>query len=402
MKTYLVTGAAGFIGANFLKHILKKYEGKEDIRVIVVDCLTYAGNLGTIKEDLKDGRVKFEKVDIKDREEIGRIFSENNIDFVVNFAAESHVDRSIENPQIFLETNILGTQNLLENAKKAWTVGKDENGYPVYRKGVRYLQVSTDEVYGSLSKDYDEAIELVIEDEEVKKVVKGREDLKTYGEKFFTEGTPLDPRSPYSASKTGADHIVIAYGETYKLPINITRCSNNYGPYHFPEKLIPLMIKNVLEGKKLPVYGKGENVRDWLYVEDHCKGIDIVVNSGKIGEVYNIGGFNEEQNINIVKLIIDIIREELEASEEYRKVLRTDIKNINYDLITYVQDRLGHDMRYAIDPSKIARELGWYPETDFKTGIRKTVRWYLENQQWVNEVISGDYQKYYDEMYGGK
>ena len=402
MKTYLVTGAAGFIGANFLKHILKKYEGKEDIRVIVVDCLTYAGNLGTIKEELKDGRVKFEKVDIKDREEIGRIFSENDVDFVVNFAAESHVDRSIENPQIFLETNILGTQNLLENAKKAWTVGKDENGYPVYRKGVRYLQVSTDEVYGSLSKDYDEAIELVIEDEEVKKVVKGREDLKTYGEKFFTEGTPLDPRSPYSASKTGADHIVIAYGETYRLPINITRCSNNYGPYHFPEKLIPLMIKNVLEGKNLPVYGKGENVRDWLYVEDHCKGIDIVVNSGKIGEVYNIGGFNEEQNINIVKLIIDIIREELEASEEYRKVLRTDIKNINYDLITYVQDRLGHDMRYAIDPSKIARELGWYPETDFKTGIRKTVRWYLENQQWVNEVISGDYQKYYDEMYGGK
>ena len=402
MKTYLVTGAAGFIGANFLKHILKKYEGKEDIRVIVVDCLTYAGNLGTIKEDLKDGRVKFEKVDIKDREEIGRIFSENDVDFVVNFAAESHVDRSIENPQIFLETNILGTQNLLENAKKAWTVGKDENGYPVYRKGVRYLQVSTDEVYGSLSKDYDEAIELVIEDEEVRKVVKGREDLKTYGKKFFTEETPLDPRSPYSASKTGADHIVIAYGETYRLPINITRCSNNYGPYHFPEKLIPLMIKNVLEGKKLPVYGKGENVRDWLYVEDHCKGIDIVVNSGKIGEVYNIGGFNEEQNINIVKLIIDIIREELEASEEYRKVLRTDIKNINYDLITYVQDRLGHDMRYAIDPSKIARELGWYPETDFKTGIRKTVRWYLENQQWVNEVISGDYQKYYDEMYGGK
>ncbi len=402
MKTYLVTGAAGFIGANFLKHILKKYEGKEDIRVIVVDCLTYAGNLGTIKEELKDGRVKFEKVDIRDREEIGRIFSENNVDFVVNFAAESHVDRSIENPQIFLETNILGTQNLLENAKKAWTVGKDENGYPVYRKGVRYLQVSTDEVYGSLSKDYDEAIELVIEDEEVKKVVKGREDLKTYGKKFFTEETPLDPRSPYSASKTGADHIVIAYGETYRLPINITRCSNNYGPYHFPEKLIPLMIKNVLEGKKLPVYGKGENVRDWLYVEDHCKGIDIVVNSGKIGEVYNIGGFNEEQNINIVKLIIDIIREELEASEEYRKMLRTDIENINYDLITYVQDRLGHDMRYAIDPSKIARELGWYPETDFKTGIRKTVRWYLENQEWVKEVISGDYQKYYDKMYGGR
>lgn len=402
MKTYLVTGAAGFIGSNFLKHILKKYEKKEDIRVIVVDCLTYAGNLGTIKEELKDERVKFEKVDIRDSKEIGRIFSENNVDFVVNFAAESHVDRSIENPQIFLETNILGTQNLLENAKKAWAIGKDENGYPVYRKGVKYLQISTDEVYGSLFKDYDEAIELVIEDEEVRKVVTGREDLKTYGKKFFTEETPLDPRSPYSASKAGADHIVIAYGETYRLPINITRCSNNYGPYHFPEKLIPLMIKNVLEGKKLPVYGKGENVRDWLYVEDHCKGIDIVVNRGKTGEVYNIGGFNEEQNINIVKLIIDIIKEELEASEEYWKALKTDIENISYNLIAYVQDRLGHDMRYAIDPSKIARELGWYPETDFKTGIRKTVRWYLENQEWVNEVISGDYQKYYDEMYGGR
>lgn len=402
MKTYLVTGAAGFIGSNFLKYILKKYEGKEDIKVIVVDSLTYAGNLGTIKEELKDPNVKFEKVDIRDRKEIERIFAENDVDYVVNFAAESHVDRSIENPQIFLETNILGTQNLLENAKKAWTRGKDENGYPIYKEGVKYLQVATDEVYGSLSKDYDKAIDLVIDDEEVKKVVKNRTNLKTYGDKFFTEKTSLDPRSPYSASKAGADHIVIAYGETYKLPINITRCSNNYGPYHFPEKLIPLMIKNVLEGKKLPVYGKGDNVRDWLYVEDHCKGIDLVVNNGKLGEVYNIGGFNEEQNINIVKLIIDITKQELEASEEYRKVLKTDLDNINYNLITYVQDRLGHDMRYAIDPSKIAKELGWYPETDFETGIRKTVRWYLENQEWVNEVISGDYQKYYDEMYGGR
>jgi len=323
-------------------------------------------------------------------------------DYVVNFAAESHVDRSIENPQIFLETNILGTQNLLENAKKAWTVSKDENGYPVYREGVKYLQVSTDEVYGSLSKDYETAIDLVIEDEEVKKVVKNRTNLKTYGDKFFTEKTPLDPRSPYSASKTGADHIVIAYGETYKMPINITRCSNNYGPYHFPEKLIPLMIKNVLEGKKLPVYGKGDNVRDWLYVEDHCKGIDLVVRNGRLGEVYNIGGFNEEQNINIVKLVIDILKDEITANDEYKKVLKTDLANVNYDLITYVQDRLGHDMRYAIDPSKIARELGWYPETDFETGIRKTVKWYLENQEWVNEVVSGDYQKYYEEMYGNK
>ena len=401
MKTYLVTGAAGFIGSNYLKYILNNYKN-DDIRVIVVDVLTYAGNLGTIANELKDERVKFEKVDIRDQREIARIFSENEVDFVVNFAAESHVDRSIENPQIFLETNILGTQNLLENAKKAWTIAKDENGYPVYKDGVKYLQVSTDEVYGSLSKDYDTAIDLVIDDDEVKKVVKNRTNLKTYGKKFFTEKTALDPRSPYSASKASADHIVIAYGETYKMPINITRCSNNYGPYHFPEKLIPLMIKNVLEGKKLPVYGKGDNVRDWLYVEDHCKGIDLVLRNADIYEIYNIGGFNEEQNINIVKLVIDILREEIENNDEYKKVLKTDLQNINYDLITYVQDRLGHDMRYAIDPSKIARDLGWYPETDFETGIRKTVKWYLEHQNWVNEVVSGDYQKYYEEMYGNK
>ena len=401
MKTYLVTGAAGFIGSNYLKYILNKYKD-DDIRVIIVDALTYAGNLGTIANEIKDERVKFEKVDICDQREIARIFSENEVDFVVNFAAESHVDRSIENPQIFLETNILGTQNLLENAKKAWTIAKDENGYPVYKDGVKYLQVSTDEVYGSLSKDYDTAIDLVIDDDEVKKVVKNRTNLKTYGKKFFTEKTALDPRSPYSASKASADHIVIAYGETYKMPINITRCSNNYGPYHFPEKLIPLMIKNVLEGKKLPVYGKGDNVRDWLYVEDHCKGIDLVLRNADIYEIYNIGGFNEEQNINIVKLIIDILREEIENNDEYKKVLKTDLQNINYDLITYVQDRLGHDMRYAIDPSKIARDLGWYPETDFETGIRKTVKWYLEHQDWVNEVVSGDYQKYYEEMYGNE
>jgi len=401
MKTYLVTGAAGFIGANYLKYILNKYKN-EEIKVIVVDALTYAGNLGTIAYEIKDERVKFEKVDICDQKEIARIFSENDVDFVVNFAAESHVDRSIENPQIFLETNILGTQNLLENAKKAWTVAKDENGYPVYKEGVKYLQVSTDEVYGSLSKDYDTAINLIIDDEEVKKVVKNRTNLKTYGKKFFTEKTALDPRSPYSASKASADHIVIAYGETYKMPINITRCSNNYGPYHFPEKLIPLMIKNVLEGKKLPVYGKGDNVRDWVYVEDHCKGIDLVLRNADIYEIYNIGGFNEEQNINIVKLIIDILKEEIGNNDEYKKVLKTDLQNINYDLITYVQDRLGHDMRYAIDPSKIARDLGWYPETDFETGIRKTVKWYLEHQDWVNEVVSGDYQKYYEEMYGNK
>ena len=399
MKTYLVTGAAGFIGANFLKYILKKYEGKEEIKVIVVDALTYAGNIGTIKNELEDKRVKFEKVDIRDRKEIERIFTENDINYVVNFAAESHVDRSIENPQIFLETNILGTQNLLESAKQNWTISKDENGYPIYKDGVKYLQISTDEVYGSLKKDYDQAVELIIENQDVKKVIKGRENLKTYGKNFFTEKSPIDPRSPYSASKASADHIVIAYGETYKFPMNITRCSNNYGPYHFPEKLIPLMIKNILEAKKLPVYDKGDNVRDWLYVEDHCKGIDLVLREAKAGEIYNIGGFNEEQNINIVKLVIDILKEEISKNSEYRKVLKTELDNINYDLIIYVQDRLGHDMRYAIDPTKIAKDLGWYPETDFETGIRKTIKWYLENQDWVNEVASGEYQKYYEKMY---
>ena len=399
MKTYLITGAAGFIGANFLKYILKKHE---DIKVIVVDSLTYAGNLGTIKEELKDNRVKFEKVDIRDRKEIERIFSENQVDYIINFAAESHVDRSIENPQIFLETNILGTQNLLDNAKKAWTVSKNENGYPIYREGVKYLQVSTDEVYGSLSKDYDESIELVIEDENVKKIVKNRNKIKTYGDNFFTEESSVNPRSPYSASKLGADHIIIAYGETYKLPINITRCSNNYGPYQFPEKLIPLMIKNILEGRKLPVYGKGDNVRDWIFVEDNCKGIDLVLREAKPREIYNIGSFNEEKNINIVKLVIDILKEEITKNDEYKKILKTDISNINYDLITYVQDRLGHDIRYAINPSKIVKDLGWNPETEFETGIRKTIKWYLENQEWVNEVASGDYQKYYEEMYGNR
>ena len=399
MKTYLVTGAAGFIGANFLKYILKKHE---DIKVIVVDSLTYAGNLGTIKDELKDNRVKLEKVDIRDRKEIERIFSENQVDYIINFAAESHVDRSIENPQIFLETNILGTQNLLDNAKKAWTVSKDENGYPVYREGIKYLQVSTDEVYGSLSKDYEQPIELVIDDEDVKKVFKNRNKIKTYGDNFFTEESSVNPRSPYSASKLGADHIIIAYGETYKLPINITRCSNNYGPYQFPEKLIPLMIKNILEGRKLPVYGKGDNVRDWIFVEDNCKGIDLVLREAKPREIYNIGSFNEEKNINIVKLVIDILKEEITKNDEYKKILKTDISNINYDLITYAQDRLGHDIRYAINPSKIVKDLGWYPETDFETGIRKTIKWYLENQEWVNEVASGDYQKYYERMYGNR
>ena len=395
---YLVTGAAGFIGANFVKYMLKKYE---NIEIVILDKLTYAGNLGTIKDELKDSRVEFVKGDIGNRELVENIFSRHDIDYVVNFAAESHVDRSIENPQVFLETNVLGTQNLLEVAKKYWSVGKDESGYPIYRSGKKFLHVSTDEVYGSLSKDYAIARELVL-DEKVAKIAEGRENLQTYGDKMFTEKTPLDPRSPYSASKTASDMIVMAYGETYHFPYNITRCSNNYGPYHFPEKLIPLIIKNILEGKKLPVYGKGDNVRDWLYVEDHCKGIDMVVNAGRLGEVYNIGGFNEEQNINIVKLTIDTIARIMKEEPKYQEVLKTDAENINYELITYVGDRLGHDARYAIDPTKIVTELGWYPETPFTVGIEKTIRWYLDNQEWVEEVVSGDYQKYYEDMYKNK
>ncbi len=399
MKTYLVTGAAGFIGANFVKYMLKKYD---DIAIVILDKLTYAGNLGTIKEELKDTRVEFVRGDIINAELVSNIFTRRSIDYVVNFAAESHVDRSITNPQLFLQTNILGTQNMLECAKKAWTTGKDAQGYPTYMPGKKFLQVSTDEVYGSLSKDYDTPQPLHIEDEGVRRVVKGRSHIQTYGKKFFTEETPLDPRSPYSSSKTGADLIVRAYHETYKMPVNITRCSNNYGPYHFPEKLIPLIIKNILEGRKLPVYGKGDNVRDWLYVEDHAKAIDMVLSGGRVGEVYNIGGFNEETNINIVKLTIDTIARLMKEEPRYQAVLKTSLENINYDLITYVGDRLGHDMRYAIDPSKTARELGWYPETPFETGIEKTIRWYLEHQDWVDEVVSGDYQKYYEQMYSNR
>lgn len=385
MKTYLVTGAAGFIGTNFVKYMLEKYG--EDIKIVVLDKLTYAGNIENIQEEINSKKIDFVKGDICNRELVEDIFSRYEIDYVVNFAAESHVDRSISNPQIFLETNILGTQNLLEVSKKFWSIGKDENGYPVYKEGKKFLHISTDEVYGSLSKDYTEAKELVLNDK-VKKAAEGRKNLKTYGDKFFTEETPLDPRSPYSASKTSSDMIVRAYAETYKFPMNITRCSNNYGPYQFPEKLIPLIIKNILEGKKLPVYGDGSNVRDWLYVKDHNKAVDMVINNGRLGEVYNIGGFNEEKNINIVKLTIDTIAKIMKEEPEYRKILKTDIENISYGLINYVQDRLGHDARYAIDPEKIVTELGWYPETSFEKGIEQTIRWYLDNQEWVEGALS--------------
>jgi dTDP-glucose 4,6-dehydratase len=364
MKTYLITGAAGFIGANFLKYMLAKYP---DIRLVALDLLTYAGNLKTIENDIKCKRCEFVKGDICDRSLLDKLFLNYAFDCVVNFAAESHVDRSIDNPQLFLVTNILGTQNLLEAAKDAWITGKDETGYPVWKEGVRFHQVSTDEVYGSLGVDG-----------------------------YFTEVTPLDPRSPYSASKTSADLFVKAYHETYKMPVTITRCSNNYGPYHFPEKLIPLIIKNILEGKSLPVYGDGTNVRDWLYVEDHCKAIDAVIHQGRIGEVYNVGGHNEKQNIEIVKLIIHTIYDIMSKQPEYRKTLKkketdkTDgisIDWINDNLITFVKDRLGHDRRYAINPTKITNELGWKPETTFEDGIVKTIYWYLENQSWVEDIL---------------
>ena len=344
MKTYLVTGAAGFIGCNFVKYILGKYG--DDIRVIILDALTYAGNLASIKDEIARDNVTFVRGDVGDRELVRQLMRENDVDYIVNFAAESHVDRSITNPRLFLETNILGTQNMLDCARDAWLVGKDSHGKNIYKPGKKYLQISTDEVYGSLTKDYNEAHELHVDDD-LRDVIGSRHDLKTYGEHFFTEQTPMAPRSPYSASKTSADMIAMAYHETYGLPVNITRCSNNYGPYHFPEKLIPLIIKNILEGKKLPVYGKGENVRDWLYVEDHCKGIDMVLRQGRVGEVYNIGGFNEESNINIVRQVIAIIARIMHEEPQYQRLLKCKVEDINDGLIEFVTDRPGHDMRYA-------------------------------------------------------
>ena len=348
MKTYLVTGAAGFIGANYIKHILAKHD---DVQLVVLDALTYAGNLGTIAKDIDDERCFFVKGDICDRILADELFAKFKFDYVVNFAAESHVDRSIENPQLFLVTNILGTQNLLDAARRAWVTGKDENGYPTWRKGVRYHQVSTDEVYGSLGADG-----------------------------YFTEQTPLCPHSPYSASKTSADMVVMAYHDTYKMPVTITRCSNNYGPYHFPEKLIPLMISRALADEELPVYGNGENVRDWLHVSDHCEAIDLIIHKGKVGEVYNIGGHNERTNLQVVQTILKA----LDKPES---------------LIKYVKDRPGHDRRYAIDPTKIETELGWKPKYNFDTGIAQTIQWYLDNEDWWKHIISGEYQNYFAEMY---
>ena len=341
--TIIVTGGAGFIGSNFIFHMLKKYP---DYRIICLDCLTYAGNLSTLATVMDNSNFRFVKESITDREAVYRIFEEEHPDVVVNFAAESHVDRSIENPEVFLDTNIKGTAVLMDACRK----------YGISR----YHQVSTDEVYGDLPLD--------------------RPDL------FFTEETPIHTSSPYSSSKAAADLLVLAYHRTYGLPVTISRCSNNYGPYHFPEKLIPLMIANCLNNKPLPVYGEGLNVRDWLYVEDHCKAIDLIIHNGQVGEVYNVGGHNEMRNIDIVNLIC----EELDRLGQTKDSKR---------LITYVTDRKGHDMRYAIDPTKIHNELGWLPETKFADGIKKTIQWYLDNRKWWETIISGEYQNYYEKMY---
>ena len=336
----LVTGGAGFIGSNFVYYMLKKHP---DYKIVCLDALTYAGNLETLEDAMKNENFSFVKGDITDRELVFNLFEKEKFDKVVNFAAESHVDRSIENPEVFLKTNILGTQVLMDASLKF---------------GVeRYHQVSTDEVYGDLPLD--------------------RPDL------MFTEETPIHTSSPYSASKASADLLVQAYTRTFGLPATISRCSNNYGPYHFPEKLIPLMIANALADKNLPVYGEGLNVRDWLYVEDHCEAIDIIIHKGKVGEVYNIGGHNEKTNIYIVKTILKL----LDKPES---------------LITYVADRKGHDMRYAIDPTKLKTELGWEPHTMFDDGIKKTVKWYLENKEWWQRIIAGEYKNYYERMYSNR
>ncbi len=356
MKTYLVTGGAGFIGSNYIHYMFGKYG--DSIRIINVDALTYAGNPENLKDVENRDNYTFIKADICDKAAIAAVFAENEIDRVIHFAAESHVDRSIRNPEVFMQTNVLGTLVMLNCAKQAW---ETEDGF---RADKKFLHVSTDEVYGSLEEE------------------------GTY----FYETTPYDPHSPYSASKASSDMIVKAYIDTFHFPANITNCSNNYGPYQFPEKLIPLMINNALQGKPLPVYGDGKNVRDWLYVMDHAKAIDMVTEKGVIGEKYNVGGHNEKQNIEIINIIIDTVRELLEDSDPRKQ-------HMTKNLITYVEDRKGHDRRYAIAPDKIKSEINWEPETMFAEGIQLTVKWYLENEKWMEHVTSGDYQNYYKEMY---
>lgn len=359
MRTYLVTGGAGFIGSNFINYMFQKYG--EAIRIINADALTYAGNLDNLREVENNENYIFVQTNVTDKEAITKLFADYDIDRVVHFAAESHVDRSITNPEIFVTTNVLGTMIMLNCAKKAWELPDG-----TFQPDKKFLYVSTDEVFGSLEED------------------------GTY----FYETTPYAPQSPYAASKASADMLVKSYIHTYQFPAYITNCSNNYGPRQFPEKLIPLIIHNALHGEKLPVYGDGKNVRDWLYVEDHVKGIDLVLEKGRLGESYNIGGHNEKQNIEIVQTILEALLQLLPNDERRKKV--------SFDLITYVEDRKGHDRRYAIAPDKIRKELFWEPETTFADGIKKTIIWYLEHEDWVRNVTSGEYQTYYKEMYGNR
>lgn len=378
---YIVTGGAGFIGSNFVKTLVRQHAA--DINILVIDSLTYAGNIANIAEELNLPNIDFANADIRDRDMMKKIVSEYDPTYIVNFAAESHVDRSITDPGIFLETNILGVQSLLDAARASWQ--KPDGSWTGER---RFLQISTDEVYGALARDFESPQPLHVS-AELRRVVGDRQDVQTFGKKYFNEQTPLSPHSPYSASKASADMIVMAYHDTYGMPVLITRCSNNYGPYQFPEKLIPLLINNILAGRKLPVYGRGLNVRDWLYVEDHCLAVDTVLRHGTPGQIYNIGGFNEQQNIDIVHQVIDLVAEMTNTPPRQ-------------DLIAYVADRQGHDMRYAIDPAKTAVELGWYPRTPFKDGIRMTVKWYLDNIPWIESVTSGEYLKYYSDMYDNR
>lgn len=381
MRKYLVTGGAGFIGANFVKYLLERYGN--DVEIVILDKLTYAGHTETIATELDRPNVRLVVGDINDRELVEGIFEDFDPDYVVNFAAESHVDRSISDPRPFLETNILGAQTLLEAARQAWAL--DGGGFA---PGKRFMQVSTDEVYGSLEREVGAPFEVPAPGVPPE-VTGGRENVTVFGHEFFHEDTPLRPKSPYSASKTSADMMALAYSHTYGMPVNVTRCSNNYGPWQFPEKLIPLAISHIVQGKKIPVYARGENVRDWLYVTDHCRAIDMVLRQGKPGEAYNIGGFNERQNIDVVRTLIAAVRALVDADPAYREMVKTPAASIDDSLIEFVADRPGHDMRYAIDSGKIARELGWYPLTPFDKGIAETVKWCLDNRAWAEAVTEG-------------